>query len=105
MRAIHGDRILHYLYEVLLSVRGDIIKFSLVLDTLTLPALTLAHPPPRTRGSSNLLSFPDLHGHLPVLLARVRELSIRTLLGYECLHLIHRSGDCRNVIRRMNVLF
>jgi hypothetical protein len=51
-----------------------------ILYTPTLPALTLAHPPPRSRGSTNLLSFPDLHSHLPVLMSEVHELLVRTLV-------------------------
>lgn len=52
----------------------------MILDTPTLPALTLAHPPPRTRGNTNLLSFPDLHNHLPVFVSEVHELLVRTLM-------------------------
>lgn len=52
----------------------------MILYTPTLPALTLAHPPPRSRGSTNLLSFPDLHSHLPVLMSEVHELLVRTLV-------------------------
>jgi hypothetical protein len=51
-----------------------------VLDTPTLPALTLAHPPPRTRGSTNLLSFPDLHICLSVVVCKVHELLVRTVM-------------------------
>jgi hypothetical protein len=51
-----------------------------ILDAPTLPALTLAHPPPQSRGSTNLLSFPDLHSHLPVLMSEVHELLERTLV-------------------------
>jgi hypothetical protein len=51
-----------------------------ILATPTLPALTLAHPPPRSRGSTNLLSFPDRHNHLPVLMSEVHELLIRTVV-------------------------
>jgi hypothetical protein len=51
-----------------------------ILDTPTLPALTLAHPPPQSRDSTNLLSFPDLHSHLPVLMSEVHELLVRTLV-------------------------
>ena len=52
----------------------------MTLDTPALTALTLAHPPPRSRGSTNLLSFPDLHNHLPVLTSEVHELLVRTLV-------------------------
>jgi hypothetical protein len=52
---------------------------------------------------TDLLSFPDLHDHLSVFLARLGLHKLRRLL-HLCM-MVDRSGGCSSVIRRMVVPF